>query len=334
MKINIYYGGRGVLDDPTLFVLKKMEKVFSELRVDVERYNIFEHKNEIAATLPQTVKDVDGIILATTVEWLGIGGNMKEFLDACWLYGDKEQISRIYMMPVVMATTYGEREGMLDLENAWEILGGVPCPGLCGYVEDRAEFENNKSYSKIIEKKAEDMYRTISQKTKGLPSSNVAVKKTVLHAEQMELTPEEREQLSQFVSDDNYVKQQKVDIKELSSMYRELMGKNSEEQLGFLERFKRVYKPQADFSASYLFEISDESEPLFIKVSPSGIEANYEKHQKVDVYVKLTGKILLDITGGRETFQRAFGVGDMTAKGNLRILHMLDTIFPFREMND
>lgn len=332
MKINIYYGGRGVLDDPTLFVLKKMEKVFSELRVDVKRYNIFEHKNEIT-TLPQTVKDVDGIILATTVEWLGIGGNMNEFLDACWLYGDKEEISRIYMMPAVMATTYGEREGMLDLENAWEILGGMPCPGLCGYVEDRAEFENNKSYSKIIEKKAEDMYRTISQKTKGLPSSNVAVKKTVLHAEQMDLTPQEREQLSQFVSDDNYVKQQKVDIKELSSMYRELMGKSSEEQLGFIERFKRVYKPQPDFSASYLFDISDEAEPLYINISPDGIEAEYKKHQKVDVYAKLTGKILLDITGGRETFQRAFGVGDMTAKGNLRILHMLDTVFPFREMN-
>ena len=45
-----------------------------------------EHKNEIA-TLPQTMKDADGIILATTVEWLGIGGYMQQFLDACWLYG-------------------------------------------------------------------------------------------------------------------------------------------------------------------------------------------------------------------------------------------------------
>ena len=27
MKINVYYGGRGLLDDPTLYVLKKMEDV-------------------------------------------------------------------------------------------------------------------------------------------------------------------------------------------------------------------------------------------------------------------------------------------------------------------
>lgn len=90
MKINIYYGGRGLLDDPTLYVISRIENVLKELRVKVERYNIYEHKNEIA-TLPQTFKDVDGIILATTVEWLGIGGYMQQFLDACWLYGDKEK---------------------------------------------------------------------------------------------------------------------------------------------------------------------------------------------------------------------------------------------------
>ena len=49
MKINVYYGGRGLLDDPTLYVLKKMEDVLRELRVNIERFNIYEHKNEIAA---------------------------------------------------------------------------------------------------------------------------------------------------------------------------------------------------------------------------------------------------------------------------------------------
>ena len=59
MKVNIYYGGRGLLDDPTLYVLNKMEEVLRELRVTVERINIYEHKNEIA-TLPQTMKEADG----------------------------------------------------------------------------------------------------------------------------------------------------------------------------------------------------------------------------------------------------------------------------------
>ena len=36
MQINIYYGGRGLMDDPTLFVIKKMKEVLEELRVTVE----------------------------------------------------------------------------------------------------------------------------------------------------------------------------------------------------------------------------------------------------------------------------------------------------------
>lgn len=222
MKVNIYYGGRGLLDDPTLYVLNKMEEVLQELRVTVERINIYEHKNEIA-TLPQTMKDADGIILATTIEWLGIGGYMQQFLDACWLYGDKEKIKTTYMQPIVMSTTYGEREGELTLQSAWEILGGQPCPGLCGYVEDLVSFEMNKDYTVLIEKKAENLYRTISQKVKCLPTSNQAVKQTILRTPQLELTPQESEQLSKYVSDDTYVKNRRKISKNLQRCLRECL---------------------------------------------------------------------------------------------------------------
>ena len=122
MKIHIYYGGRGVVDDPTIFVLDRMQAVLEELNVSVERFNLYEIKNAIT-TLPQTLKAADGIILATTVEWHGIGGFMSSFLDAIWLYGDKEKISQIYMSPIVMSTTYGEREAKLDEERP--IIAGV-----------------------------------------------------------------------------------------------------------------------------------------------------------------------------------------------------------------
>ena len=151
MKIYIYYGGRGLMDDPTLYVINKMQEVLKELHVTVERFNLYELKNSIT-TLPQTLKDADGVILATTVEWFGVGGYMQQFLDACWLYGDKEKIAQIYMCPVVMSTTYGEREGKLHLSNAWEILGGLPCSGICGYIADSSVFEGNENYNKIIEK--------------------------------------------------------------------------------------------------------------------------------------------------------------------------------------
>ena len=65
-----------------------LEEVFDELHVKVERYHLHELKNNIT-TLPKTLKEADGVILASTVEWLGLNGWMQVFLDACWFYGDK-----------------------------------------------------------------------------------------------------------------------------------------------------------------------------------------------------------------------------------------------------
>lgn len=329
MKINIYYGGRGTLDDPTLYVLNKMEEVLEELRVTVERINIVEHKNEIA-TLPQTLKDADGIILGTTVEWLGIGGYMQQFLDACWLYADKEKIKTTYMQPIVMSTTYGEREGELTLANAWEILGGLPCAGLSGYVEDLVNFEMSEEYNLIIEKKAESLYRTISQKLKSLPSSSQAVKQNVLRTTQMELTPQESEQLSKYVSDDSYVKKQKEDIEELASMFKDMLGrKDLDEEEMFVKDFKEHFQAQTDFSARYLLMIEGAKKPLFLGVKKDSLEVYYGQEEDIDVLAKLSENVLHNIISGQMTFQRAFMTGDMTAKGNFKTLRMLDNLFVF-----
>ena len=329
MKINIYHGGRGLLDDPTLYVLHKMEDVLKELRVTVECYNIYEHKNEIS-TLPHTFKDADGIILATTVEWLGIGGYMQQFLDACWLYGDKELISSLYMQPIVMSTTYGEREAVVTLENAWEILGGKPCSGLCGYVEDLVTFEMNKEYTLIIEKKAEDLYRSISQKMKILPGSNQAIKQTVLRTQSMDLTPQESEQLSKYVSDDSYVKKQKEDIEELASMFKDILGKSNEsDDTLYIKEFESHFIPEEGFHASYLFMIEGKKQPLFLDVREDEMNCYYGREENIDVYAKLSPEVMDSIVNGRMTFQRAFMTGVMTAKGNFKTLRMLDTIFEF-----
>ena len=330
MKVNIYYGGRGLLDDPTLYVIGKMEEVLKELRVSVERYNIYEHKNSIS-TLPQTLKDADGIILATTVEWLGIGGYMQQFLDSCWLYGDKEKIKTTYMQPIVMSTTYGEREGELTLSNAWEILGGLPCSGMCGYVDDLVSFEMNHDYSLIIEKKAENLYRTISQKQKSLPTSNQAVTRTIIsRTPQLELTPQESEQLSQYVADDSYVKKQKEDIEELASMFKDKLSvQQNDTQTEYITELESHFVPQGDFTANYLFMIEEKKKPLVVEVAGEELNCYYGQQENVDVYAKLTGEVMNNILAGRMTFQRAFMTGEMTAKGNFKTLRTLDQIFIF-----
>lgn len=333
MKIYIYYGGRGLMDDPTLYVINKMQEVLQELHVTVERYNLYELKNSIT-TLPQTLKEADGIILATTVEWYGIGGYMQQFLDACWLYGDKEKIAKIYMCPVVMSTTYGEREGKLSLSNAWEILGGLPCSGICGYIADATVFEGNEKYNKIIEKKAENMYRTINQKMDSLPASNQAVKKMVSITQNIDLTPQESEQLSRYASDDSYVKRQKEDIQELTSLFRDMMGSNEPEEGGedeYIKDFQSHFTPQPGFKAIYKIQIEGKKRPLIIEVNGPESKCYYGSIGYCDVEIQISRETMDDIVYARMTFQRAFMGGEMKMKGDFKILRTLDQIFVFMD---
>lgn len=331
MKVNIYYGGRGLMDDPTLYVINRMQAVLEELNVNVERFNLYELKNNIP-TLPQTIKTADGIILASTVEWYGIGGYMHQFLDACWLYGDKEKIAKTYMCPIVMSTTYGEREGKLTLSSSWEILGGLPCSGICGYIADTSIFEDDESYNRIIEKKAENIYRTINQRMACFPASNQAVKQMVSIDKNINLTPQESEQLSQYVSDDMYVKRQKKDIQELTSMFRDLMGNEQDENKEeFIEEFKNHFTPQAGFKAVYKMMIEGKNKPFIIEIDGPDSRYYYGAADNPDVEIQISRETMNDIVYSRMTFQRAFMGGAMKMKGDFKVLRTLDQIFTFME---
>lgn len=329
MKVNIYYGGRGMLDDPTLFVINKMQEVLKELNVTVERFNLHEQKNTIT-TLPQTLKEADGVILATTVEWYGIGGYMQQFLDACWLYGDKERIGKLYMCPIVMSTTYGEREGKLNLSTAWEILGGLPCSGICGYIADTVMLEVNEDYSKLIEKKTENLYRTIHQKLPNFPTSNQEVKQKISITKNIDLTPQESEQLSRYASDDRYVKRQKEDIQELASLFKGLMEtKDTDEGQEYIADFEKHFIPQAGVKANYKLMLEGKKKPLIIQVNNAELKCFYGSLEKADVELQLAKDAMEDIVSARMTFQRAFMSGVMKMKGDFKILRTLDQIFAF-----
>lgn len=332
MNIHIYYGGRGIIDDPTSYVIGKMQEVLEELRVNVTRYNLYELKNTIP-TLPQTLKEADGIILATTVEWFGIGGYMQQFLDACWLYGDKECIAKIYMCPIVMSTTYGEREAKLDLAKAWEILGGLPCSGICGYIENTIALEMNENYAHIIEKKAENLYRTINQHTESFPASNQVVRQKISVSPTMNFSPQEMEELSRYVSDDGYVQRQKEDIQELASMFRDKLSQdeNYDSEDEYLAEFNKAFQPQAGFHAVCAIHIEEKNKTLSLDIQGSTFKAGYAGAERPDMVMNTNRSTMEEIISGRMTFQRAFMSGAMTTKGDMKILRMLDQVFIFKE---
>lgn len=330
MNVNIYYGGRGLIDDPVLHVINKMQEVLEELHVNVTRYNLHEMKNSIT-TVPQTLKEADGVILATTVEWIGIGGFMQLFLDACWFYGDKEKISKIYMVPVTMSTTYGECEANLTLVNAWEMLGGMTCKGVSAYVDDLAAFEVNKDYNIIIEKHAEDLYRSISQHVKMLPTSNMAIKQNIMKSK-VDYTPQEREQLSKYASDDIYVKKQKEDIEALASIYKNMLGdKNGDVIAESLEKFKSAFVPQPHYRATFVLQITDKNKSIVIDVAGNTVKCVMGSKEEADLLARLPYSVLESVISGRMSFQRAFMMGDMKTKGDLNTIRKLDELFIFHK---
>lgn len=327
MVVNVYYGGRGLIEDPALYVLSKMEGVLDELRVTTNRFNLFEMKNSIT-TLPQTLKEADAIILASSVEWYGIGGYMQEFLDACWLYGDKERLKSLYMCPVVISTTYGEKEALNSLCCAWELLGGILTPAICAYVEESVEFEMNRDYGEIIEKRTEDLYRTVSQKRITLPSSNYAIKNSIMK-DALDLTPQETEQLSKYASDDVYVKQQKEDIEELTKLFKGMMDGNEKHEDEYIKLFQNAFVGQQDFRATYSFVVEGVNKNIYLEIDGTHLICRYDNTPEVDVLARLSEEVMNHILKGRYTFQRAFMTGEMTAKGNFKVLRMLDSIFQF-----
>lgn len=338
MKINIYYGGRGVIDDPTLYVLKKVREVLTELNVKVEQFNLYEEKKAIPS-LPGTLKEADGIILAATVEWYGVGGLLMQFLDACWLYGDKDQLTDLYMAPIVMSTTYGEREGVQTLSAAWEMLGGLPCEGICGYIADTTSLENSTVYNRLIEKKAENIYRSINQRMPNFPASNQAVRKKVSQTKSANLTPQETEQLSHYVSDEKFVRTQKEDIQELSDLFRSKMDREQTDMLkvraGIGQIFKGHFRPVAGIHAGYRLTVEDAAgdRTTLLEVDNRNLSCtdNAAANTPVDVELTMDRRTFEEITTGRMTFQRAFMSGGMKMKGDFKLLRSLDQLFEFRE---
>lgn len=330
MKVNIYYGGRGLIEDSTLYTINRFAQVLDELRVNVDKYNLYEQKNGISM-LPKTFKDADAIVLAVNVEWLGIGGYMAQFLDACWLYGDKEKMKKLYMMPFVIADTVGEKEAELTLTKAWEILGGTPVPGITAYVEDHTEFETNQVYASIIEARAEELYRIIKQKKTFLPGSTGALTKGIKPTKPIELTPQESEQLSVYVSDDTFVKKQKEDIGELSALYKEMMSKGGDDsKTEFFKSLRAAFKPiDKEFAAVYAICITDTDRTLVLDISMGTLKLSYGDVEKPDMLIKAKKDLVQKLTTGRITLQGAFMAGNITTKGDFKLIRSFDQQFSF-----
>ncbi len=194
-------------------------------------------------------------------------------------------------------------------------------------------FETSTEYTYLIEKKTENFYRAFSKKLSSFPSSAMEVKENVLRPKAISLTPQESEQLSMYVSNDSYVKQQKEDIQELTQMFKKMMGDSAldSEEKPYVAEFRQAFHPIPNVGITFSWEITEFPENLIIRVDHDKLECFYGEAESPDAKLKSSRQIVDKVVYGEQPLQTAFMAGEVTVMGNFKVLHTFDTLFRFKK---
>ena len=160
------------------------------------------------------------------------------------------------------------------------------------------------------------------------PNSNMQVKKTVLKGSTLALTPQESEQLSVYVSDDRYVKKQKEDIEELASLFKGMLGEETDTD-EYTPLMKENFYPLDGFKALFRIDLTDKGFSLVVDIDEKELDCYRGTAETADVIAKVGSEVFSDIVHGKKTFQSAFMSGVLSAQGNFKILRNFDTVFRF-----
>lgn len=334
LKVIVVYGGTGLTNDPTMEVIRRINHVLTELNTNIIHMDL--NKSYDIHEFLQHMDSADGVVLSTTVTWLGIGGPLQTFLDACYNFGRQELFQRCYLMGVVIATQMFERDGYNHLIKSWELLGGMEGTQVCASIKNLVAFETDHGLGYSVDKKAEEFYRIIHQKRKALPTSIrenkviIEVEKPVENEGQTFEKPEKPKEKSTLIPNyDEYIARQKKDIEDISQLFRKKISHQEEEGMNNEPlRFKNTYNGQADFDASIQWFVEDQAKKHFTMVFEAGnLSCYYGESEDNHVYIHLDYDILRKILGGKLTIQRAFMTGKLKARGDFTLLNQLDQVF-------
>lgn len=347
-KVMLVYGGNGLADDPTYVVAERVSMVLNELNITIKRVDLFKKNQDVGLFLDE-LDEVDGVILATTVKWYGIGGKMQEFLDQCWEKGRLSPFEGAYLFSIVISIQSYERDALSHMIKSWEILGGVEGVNICASIEHSADIETNNDLLEAIDKKAEDFYRIISQERIILPTSihdnRILLKVPVNNL----LGNEERELMQQIIGDekqkeelenqksfignyDDFIEQQQQDIENLAGLFKQrLASQKKTDSKTYPEIFEYKYKPDKSFADCKIsWEIIDSlAESFILNFKGATLKANYGQAQGGEVSMSSKSTTLQKVVEGKISIQRAFMTGEIKAKGDFTLLYRMDRLFAF-----
>lgn len=80
---------------------------------------------------------------------------------------------------------------------------------------------------------------------------------------------------------------------------------------------------------AFSWEIKGFEKKLIIEIDNNKLNCYYGKRDSADVEIKSTKQVLEKVVYGEAPLQTSFMTGELTARGNFRVLHTFDTLFRF-----
>lgn len=316
--ITIVYGGLSIEDNPTKLACERIAEVFTELGLTVVSYDLItQDKEKVLESLRQSA----GVVLATTVEWFGIGYVMQQFLDECYLVKRDGMFDEIPLFSIVFSRNKMEKEASDYLNSAWQMLGGWKGVEVYGSFSNRYELLTNGEALTFIEKKAEQFYRYGLQQSYQLPHSLSG--ESSFKERSIPLEKEEQAKESAEMSD------HKKNVVALSEKLKaKLEEKTKAIAIGLTDLLAERYKGYTDKEYLVQFQMgSGEGENIAALFKPSGIYCYYGQEEDAVLTVNIDEELLRQILAQKISFRRAFMTGKLSVKGELNLLYKLDEFF-------
>jgi len=341
--VTIVYGGEGYVDDPVLVALERISSVLTELGLGINRIDLYKGHISMEKALTY-INDSRGVILATTVEWYGIGYRLQKFLDDCFFSGQESYFDKKALYGVVFTRHSFERDAYEHLRKSWEVLGGREGIGLYTSIDLASKLETNFEWLFGIDKKTESYFRILRQEKGILPVSEgvekVAIELPVVaslpeatYKAPKKLKKDELDLSSGMIDNyDAFVEKQQEDIKQISSLFKRKLKSKTEESDGSVPNIlKKAYVNKGDLQANIQLLFDDQlKENTVIELNNQHIRAYYGQIADVDVSVSGKQATFMKILEGKLTMQRAFMTGEVKAKGDFTLLYKFENFFKFK----
>ncbi|MBC7958683.1 MAG: SCP2 sterol-binding domain-containing protein, partial [Vallitaleaceae bacterium] len=340
LKTILIYGGDGYADDPTLVALDRIGNVLAELNTRIIRFDLYKEDYNLQDFLTH-LSDAQAVVIATTVEWFGIGGHLQLFLDKCWKYGNRKHFDNTFLFGVVISKQGYERDTYNHLIKSWELLGGVEGTSLCTCIKKSIDLETNQTLLAAIDKKTEEFYRIAHQNRTVMPSS-IRENKVLVEVPTQKTEHWEHEVFSHKAGEENpetfipnydaYIEKQQKDISDISNIFKQklthtIAHKAKTEPQIFNECFVGSNDP---IQCKIQWNITDKRSKNFVmEIKTKKINTSFGNVDDHTIILNLEEVILQKIIEGKMTIQRAFMTGEIKSKGDFTVLYKLDALFKF-----